>query len=399
MEGWAFCLYLSLLPQYHNMKLTFEDSIPFLDLKGRKLEGWDTKRMPPNYYNQNAIVFHNDQKDEKIETELFDLIKDFRIKDFINKNIEFVIDQIFSKSRPKPLDKIPYPFSSAIIGIKHKSFIVSFRTIQETSVIDDDWDKHWSYEFYFDHLSKVVEKEEGIKIKYDKDPMFLSLHIELYSVESTVQLAINNCISRVESLLKKVEFSIQGLDGFFDAIEIWNSNKSSKKENFWQKTLKKYSWILSLAISEPTVIFNKEAFLGGKNIKNKKGNIIDFIYLNKLSESCALIEIKTPQTKLLGKRYRNVYSISTEFTGALNQLLNYKESFQKDFYSLVYNSKDKFNLISPKCYLIIGNQELMNKEEIKSFELFRKNISNVTILTYDELFEKLFFVLSIIKKD
>lgn len=381
------------------MKLTFRDNIPFLNLKGRKLEGWNTNRMPPKYYNQNAIVFHNDQDDEKIETDLFDLIKDYRREDFANKNIEFVIDQIFSESRPKPLDKVPYPFTSAIIGIQNENFIVRFSTIREPSIIDDDWDKQWSYEFYFDHLSKVVEKDENTKIDYEKDGMFLSLYIEFSSNKNTIELAINDCISRVDSLLKKVEFSIQGIDGFFDAIEIWNDNKKDKKEAFWQKTLKKYSWILSLAISEPTVIFNKEAFIGGKNIKNKKGNIIDFIYQNKLSESCALIEIKTPQTKLLGKRYRSVFSISTEFTGALNQLLNYKESFQKDYYSLVYNSDDKFDLISPRCYLIIGNQELMDKEEVKSFELFRKNLSNVTVLTYDELFEKLFFVLSIIKRD
>jgi len=381
------------------MKLTFKESIPYLRLKDKILQGWDTENMPPNYYNQNAIVFHNDQEDENIETELFDLIKNYKLEDFPNKNIEFVIDQIFSKTRPKPLDKVPYPFTSAIIGITKENFIVRFSTIREPSIIDDDWEIQWSYEFYFDHLSKVVEKDENTTIKYEKDGMFLTLYIEFSSNKNTIEFAVNESILNVESLLKKVEFSIQGLDGFFDAIEIWKNNKKDKKEDFWQKTLKKYSWILSLAISEPTVIFNKEAFIGGKSIDNKKGNIIDFIYKNKLSESCALIEIKTPQTKLLGKKYRSVHSISTEFTGALNQLLNYKESFQKDYYSLVYNSEDKFDLISPRCYLIIGNQELMKKEEIKSFELFRKNLSNVTILTYDELFEKLFFVLSIIQRD
>lgn len=381
------------------MKLTFKENIPFLSLNGRKLKGWDIRNMPPNYTNQDAIVFHNDQEDSKIETELYDLIKGFSISDFENHKIEFVIDHIFADLKPKPLNKVPYPFSSAVIGVDENSFIIRFSTIQESSMIDDEWDKKWTNEFYFDHLSEVLEKEESIKLKYEKDDIFISIDIELTSSQKTIELATNECISIVESLLEKVELSIDGLDGFFDAIDVWKKNKNQKDEKFWQDILKKHSWILSLAISEPTVIFDKEAFIGGKNISNKKGNVIDFVYKNKLSESCALIEIKTPQTKLLGKKYRNVYSISNEFTGALNQLFNYKDSFLKNYYSLVYNSEDKFDLISPRCYLIIGSQEKMDSQEKKSFELFRKNLSNITILTYDELFEKLFYVLTLIKKE
>lgn len=52
----------------------------------------------------------------------------------------------------------------------------------------------------------------------------------------------------------------------------------------------------------------------------------------------------------------------------------------------------------PKSYLIIGNlKEFMtsnwvNQEKYSSFELFRKNIHNPEIITFDELYERAKFI-------
>ncbi|MCO6557835.1 MAG: DUF4263 domain-containing protein [Bifidobacterium sp.] len=52
-------------------------------------------------------------------------------------------------------------------------------------------------------------------------------------------------------------------------------------------------------------------------------------------------------------------------------------------------------LFQPKSYLVIGTkQEFLNelgqknKSKIRSFELFRANITSLEIITYDELFER-----------
>jgi len=381
------------------MKLTFKDTTPILTINEINLEGWDTNNLPPKYSNQNGIVFQNDQDDEKLEEEFYNLIKEFTLKEFENQNVEFVIDPISANKTIEPLDKIPYPFNSIVIGVDKQNFKIRYNTIQEVNFIDDKWNKKWTNDFYFEKLSKVLEKETNVELEYEKDDVFISLEIILRTDSKNIEEAVNKTINDLEKLLNKVEHSLNGLEGFFNAIELWNKNKNQKSEAYWQKTFKKYSWILSLAINEPTVIFNNEAFVGGKGLSNANGNVIDFVFKNRISDTCALIEIKTPQTKLTGKKYRNLFSISTECTGALNQLLNYRDSFQKDYYSLVHNSKDNFEIISPRCYLIIGNHEKLNKIEKKSFELFRKNLSNVTVLTYDELFEKIFFVLSILEKE
>lgn len=381
------------------MKLTFKNTTPILTVNKLDLEGWDTTKMPPKYSNQKGLVFSNDQDDEKLEADFFNLIKEFTIKDFENQNIEFTIGPISSTKTFEPLDKIPYPFSSVVIGVHNQNFKIRYYTIQEVNFIDDKWNKKWTNDFYFDKLSKVLENETNVELEYEKDDAFISLEITLRTNARNIIEAVNETTNALELLLNKVEHSLNGLEGFFNAIELWDKNKIQKNEAYWQKTFKKYSWILSLAINEPTVIFNNEAFVGGKDLNNTNGNVIDFVFKNRQSDACALIEIKTPQTKLTGKKYRNLFSISTDCTGALNQLLNYKDSFQKDYYSLMHNSEVSFEIISPRCYLIIGNQEKLNKIERKSFELFRKNLSNVTILTYVELFEKIFFVLSILEQE
>ena len=53
------------------------------------------------------------------------------------------------------------------------------------------------------------------------------------------------------------------------------------------------------------------SFVGGKIVKNVDGKIVDYLYRNDLTKNVALIEIKTPETKLLENEYRaNIYSLS-----------------------------------------------------------------------------------------
>lgn len=56
---------------------------------------------------------------------------------------------------------------------------------------------------------------------------------------------------------------------------------------------------------------------------------MDYTYKNNLTGNLVLVEIKKPKISLLRKKYRNTYSISSELTGAINQLLNYKSNLKK----------------------------------------------------------------------
>jgi hypothetical protein len=132
--------------------------------------------------------------------------------------------------------------------------------------------------------------------------------------------------------------------------------------------------------------------LVGKSIDNQTGNVVDFLFLNQSSKNVTLVEIKTPLTKLLGKQYRtNAYSISEELSGAVVQVLNYRDELLKNYYALA-NQGDlpKFMVFNPKCLVIAGNlsHENPSKNQYKSFDLFRTNLGNVEVLAFDELFAK-----------
>lgn len=389
--------YLRKLPAVicNIMKLTYEDKTPVLHFETHKIEGWAS--MPEKYKNQHAIVFSNDVEDKFLEIELYELVKNYSVSDFPDQRIEILIDHISTEKKPKILELVPYPFGGIKISISENDFIITFNSIQDTGHQDEEWDKKWTNEFYFDNISKILHKENDLIINYNKD-MFLSLGLSVKIKAKSIDEAVKKSIIRIKEAIHKVEASINGLSDFFEVIEIWNNKKVNKNEYFWHNLIKKYSWLISLIINEPVIIVEDEAYIGGKSIHNKEGNIIDFIYQNKLSGNLALIEIKTPQTKIIGKIYRQTYSLSNELTGSINQLLGYKDHFQKNFYALNQNSNLTFKLISPNAYLIIGNQERLNKEEKESFELFRKNLNGITIITFDELFEKAFYILTMMNK-
>lgn len=376
------------------MKLTYKKEIPVLIIDNYKIDGWN--KIPEKYPNQNAIVFSNELEDDFLMENLYEVIKSYKISDIPDHRIEFIIEHIKNDKIPKVLESIPYPFWGIRIGFTQNQFIITFEMIQEIG-FDEDWNKKWTNEFYFDNISRELKLEQDLIVEYEKEG-FITLDLSVKINASNIEEAVNKAINRIKQAISKVESSINGLSGFFEVIEIWNDKKISKSEIFWHKLLKKYSWLLSLIINEPTIIVEDEAYIGGKSIKNKNGKIIDFIYQNKLSSNLALIEIKTPQTKILGKKYRQTYSLSNDLTGSINQLLGYKDQFQKNYYSLNNNSNFDFSLISPNIYLIIGNQENLNKEEKECFENYRKNFNGITIITFDELFEKAFFILTMMNK-
>ncbi|WP_146442957.1 Shedu immune nuclease family protein [Vibrio kanaloae] len=201
-------------------------------------------------------------------------------------------------------------------------------------------------------------------------------------------------IERLNNIFSSSSNSAPIQDGEYSvhrAISIWNENKNNASEEFWQDLIQKCPVILSLIFPRSTFIYGSKCYIGGKNVGNTQGNLVDFIYTNSITNNVILVEIKTPNTKLLGSKYRNgSYSISKDFSGGIIQVLNYREQLLKNYYALNSESDDSFSVFSPKCLLLAGSfdGEFSNDIQMKSFELFRNNISNVEVITFDELFKK-----------
>lgn len=179
---------------------------------------------------------------------------------------------------------------------------------------------------------------------------------------------------------------------------LMSENLDNGDEEFWQTTVfKENQWILAQIFSSPCTIFSEKAYVGGKNLDNKGGNICDYIYQNRLSQNVALIEIKTPCADIIGKRYRGTFSLSNELSGSVNQVLNYKDKLTKDYYSICRNSPASFEVFNPKCVVVIGKMSsLLEPGQVGTFENFRNSMSNVTIITFDELHRRIMDLIEIL---
>jgi hypothetical protein len=190
--------------------------------------------------------------------------------------------------------------------------------------------------------------------------------------------------------LRKLNVAV-GLQSLKAAMQVWRESASCADEEFWQKSLAAHSFVLEQVFSWPTTIVKGKAYVGGKSVLNVGGNIVDFLMKNRLTQNAALIEIKTPVTPLVGPEYRSgVYNPSSDLSGAVMQILNYKHSLQEQYHTLTSGQVDLFESFNPQCAVLVGNaqQQLDHQDKRKSFELYRRQFPGVIIITYDELFAK-----------
>ena len=159
----------------------------------------------------------------------------------------------------------------------------------------------------------------------------------------------------------------------------------------WQKLFNDNPFILNLAFGYPVVKIQDQAHVGGRTLSGSGETIADFLVKNRLSNNAALFEIKKPGTPLLHKTpYReDLYTPSSALAGAMNQMLDQKNEFQKDVARIKENSRI-YDLESYAVHgvLVIGTTP-EDRSQQKSFELFRGNSKDITIVTFDELLGKL----------
>ncbi len=186
----------------------------------------------------------------------------------------------------------------------------------------------------------------------------------------------------------------------------------SKDEALWQNFFESNTWIfgfgLQYIINVPLESKKLEQVVEGFDVINR-GKRADALMKSKgIINSLCFAEIKTHKTKLLNASYRpSVFPPSTDLSGGIAQV-------QKTIQSSIENLINKINptdgegnptgeeifLYRPKSFLLVGNlNEFMaengvNKEKYSSFELYRRSIKDIEIITFDELLERAKFIVN-----
>ena len=183
-----------------------------------------------------------------------------------------------------------------------------------------------------------------------------------------------------------------GIQTLKTALRQWRDNLGNTNEEYWQEQLTKNSFVLEYVFSWPCTIVKDKAYVGGKSVSNKGGKIVDYLVKNRITSNAALIEIKTPAAGLLGKQYRDgVFVASDDLAGGVAQVTTYKQSLLNHHQSLTEGQQDLFESFDPQCVVLVGDagSSLKTIEQRRSFELYRNQLLNVSVITFDELFKKM----------
>lgn len=184
--------------------------------------------------------------------------------------------------------------------------------------------------------------------------------------------------------------ALVGLANLRAVLQIWRDNSDNADEEFWQDVFSTHAYVLSQLFAYPLAIIKEKAYVGGKRIDNTEGNLVDFLGHVPSTGSAVLIEIKTPKTPLLGARYRGVFPPSTDVTGAISQVLHYRETLLRELNTLTQGRHALLSGAEPRCVLIVGNagRDLIDDHRKGGFERFRERLFGVTVVTFDEIFAR-----------
>lgn len=211
--------------------------------------------------------------------------------------------------------------------------------------------------------------------------------------------AIKTIRSSVSTIVKSQPAEILSLQREIETVSLEEliermANKIGQKgltEHEWQSFLSENGFILRLAFGVPALVFEEQLAVGGTRFDGSGGKLADYAVRAGLLGNLALVEIKKPTTDLVEKKpYRgDLHAPSGELVGAVSQVLDQRYRLQMDIKAKKIDS-EIYNVYTyaVQCLVIAGS--IPKSEPMrKSLELYRSNLRDVTVLTFDELLAKL----------
>lgn len=281
----------------------------------------------------------------------------------------------------------------------------------------------------------IVEVDEGeLPVKFWEMINFLSGYKDLidlgefenkYKVISKDQLIDTFNTFDTDEQLQTIQEFIQDKDLSYQQLErLLDTSKEKSLQEFkvlldnddtsedeWQKFFETNHWIfagISLKLFFQRDII-PQAYIGTPDTRGRGAPISDFVCIDKYT---TLVELKKHTTHIFTDTRRNTartntWSFSSDFIDGISQCLAQKEDLIEN-----HNSKDfvtregkiiKAEVKDPKVIFIIGNykneipnsdSDINDKIKADTFERYRRDCRNVEIITYDELYERAYYIVN-----
>jgi antiviral defense system Shedu protein SduA len=182
------------------------------------------------------------------------------------------------------------------------------------------------------------------------------------------------------------------------ALEEYRLNLTQKRgEGWWQDFFEKNTWIFGYGLKYQILkSVQSQPSYGGINVAGKGLEKGDFLQRSEAEiKFTVLVEIKKPDSPLLGnKPYRNgAWQLGEELTGGISQIQANCRRWEVEGAQTERNrealQQRKIYTVQPKGILVVGTTgQLSSTEKRNTFELFRRNVFNPEILTFDELYAR-----------
>ena len=260
----------------------------------------------------------------------------------------------------------------------------------------DTSSKHfWDLMSYFLQMSELDVPTEKFSLITAEDRYFVNAVLQRGpATAKQIIKAVSQGVSFSEADINELLQRKKRLAEFKTALDEQVGN-----EDWWQKFFEDNKWIFGYGLDYVILrVEQAQAHVLGASVTGKDTQKADFLTSSGPSKFTVLVEIKTPQTPLLrGKEpiRSRAWGLNTELTDALAQINANVESWgnigqdspeNKQF----MGEKKLRRTVKPKGIVVVGMLNTLEQDQTKldTFELFRKGIHGVEIITFDELHDR-----------
>jgi hypothetical protein len=223
---------------------------------------------------------------------------------------------------------------------------------------------------------------------------------ELYKLNPDVIRSLIASDSSAEDLLG-LAYRREQLDIFREML----SEEDSYDELAWQRFFEANPWLLGVSLTAQVLASwdssRLEQVVVGHSVSGSGKRNDALMRTAGVVQSFVLVEIKKPTTDLLEPRpYRaGCWAPSRELAGGVTQIQQTSHLAAQDIGTKLesqdpegYPTGDYTYMLQPKSFLVAGNlkslqndQGRVHDDKFRSFEIFRRNLVEPTILTFDEV--------------
>jgi Domain of unknown function (DUF4263) len=230
---------------------------------------------------------------------------------------------------------------------------------------------------------------------------FYRLNPRLYAnfIENDVTADDVVAIAHRRSVVEGFRRLLEDPQFFSDEAAAFNG----RKEAVWQDLLENNPWILGVSLAGQVLTSwsedKLEQVVAGFSVGGPGKRTDALMHTSGRIRALVFAEIKHHETKLLGEEYRTgAWAPSSELSGGVTQVQQTVHLASRQIGERLSETDESgaetgehTYLVRPRSFLILGNLEQLrgpggvHRAKYESFELYRRNLYEPEIITFDEL--------------